>query len=90
MLAKAGVDLGALECGAHWPYHDGAAARAGRRGEQPTALHNNCSGKHSGFVVEPRLLLLVLVAAPVLAALASWLPAVYAAQQDPAVALKEE
>ena len=24
MLAKAGVDLQALECGAHWPYHDGA------------------------------------------------------------------
>jgi putative ABC transport system permease protein len=41
-------------------------------------------------LVELRLLLLVLVAAPLLAALASWLPAVYAAQQDPAVALKEE
>ena len=24
MLAKAGVDAAALECGAHWPYHDGA------------------------------------------------------------------
>ena len=22
MLAKAGVDANALECGAHWPYHD--------------------------------------------------------------------
>jgi putative ABC transport system permease protein len=39
--------------------------------------------------VEPRLLLLVLIAAPVLAVLASWLPAIYAAQQDPAVALRE-
>ena len=41
-------------------------------------------------LIEPRLLLLVLVAAPLLAALASWLPAVCAAQQDPAVVLREE
>ena len=40
--------------------------------------------------VDPQLLLLVLVAAPVLAALASWLPAMSAAQQDPAVVLREE
>jgi len=40
--------------------------------------------------IDPRLLLLVLVAAPLLAALASWLPAISAAQQDPAVALREE
>jgi putative ABC transport system permease protein len=40
--------------------------------------------------VEPRLLLLVLTASPLLAMLASWLPAISAAQQDPAVALREE
>jgi hypothetical protein len=40
--------------------------------------------------VDLRLLLLVLVAAPLLAVLASWLPALSAAQQDPAVALREE
>ncbi|MCX6925688.1 MAG: FtsX-like permease family protein, partial [Verrucomicrobia bacterium] len=40
--------------------------------------------------IDPRLLLLVLVAAPLLAALASWLPAMSAAQQDPATALREE
>ena len=50
MLAKAGVDLTALECGAHWPYQEGAARELARRGELPTALNNNCSGKHSGFV----------------------------------------
>ena len=50
MLAKAGVDEGALECGAHWPYHDGALKALARAGAQPTALHNNCSGKHAGFV----------------------------------------
>ena len=50
MLAKAGVDLTVLECGAHWPYQEGAARELARRGELPTALNNNCSGKHSGFV----------------------------------------
>lgn len=41
-------------------------------------------------LVEPRLLILVLVATPIVAAMASWLPAIYAAQQDPAVVLREE
>ncbi len=50
MLAKAGVDAQALECGAHWPYHDGAIKAMAAAGQQPTALNNNCSGKHAGFV----------------------------------------
>lgn len=50
MLAKAGVDVGALECGAHWPYHDGAIKAMAASGQAPSALHNNCSGKHAGFV----------------------------------------
>jgi L-asparaginase II len=50
MLAKAGVDASALECGAHWPYLDTAARELARRGQTPGALHNNCSGKHAGFV----------------------------------------
>lgn len=50
MLAKAGVDVSALECGTHWPYHDGAIKALAAAGEQPSALHNNCSGKHAGFV----------------------------------------
>jgi L-asparaginase II len=50
MLAKAGVDAAALECGAHWPYHDGSIKALAVAGAQPSALHNNCSGKHSGFV----------------------------------------
>ena len=36
-----------------------------------------------------QLLLTVLAAAPVLSAVASWLPALLAAQQDPAVILRE-
>ncbi len=50
MLAKAGVDVAALECGAHWPYHDGAIKALAAAGTEPSALHNNCSGKHAGFV----------------------------------------
>lgn len=50
MLAKAGVDADALECGTHWPYNDGALEALAAAGRQPSALHNNCSGKHAGFV----------------------------------------
>ena len=50
MLAKAGVDAGVLECGAHWPYHEPTSREMAARGEAPTALNNNCSGKHAGFV----------------------------------------
>jgi len=50
MLAKAGVDAGVLECGVHWPYQDTVSRAMAARGEVPTALNNNCSGKHAGFV----------------------------------------
>lgn len=50
MLAAAGLDAGTLECGAHWPSRQDAALDLARSAAVPTALHNNCSGKHSGFV----------------------------------------
>jgi L-asparaginase II len=50
MLAKAGVDAQALECGTHWPYHDDSIKALAAAGASPSALHNNCSGKHAGFV----------------------------------------
>ncbi len=50
MLAKAGVDASVLECGTHWPYHEGSARDLAAQGRTPTALNNNCSGKHAGFV----------------------------------------
>lgn len=50
MLAKAGVDQSALECGAHWPSFQDATVGLARSGQNPSALHNNCSGKHAGFV----------------------------------------
>src|ERR1700760_2217930 len=50
MLTAAGLDVGALECGAHWPMHEDSKLALAGAGEQPSALHNNCSGKHAGFV----------------------------------------
>ena len=50
MLARAGLDGGALECGAHWPIHQASSQALARSGGAPSALHNNCSGKHAGFV----------------------------------------
>jgi L-asparaginase II len=49
MLAKAGLDVSALRCGAHWPIAQPALTAQARTGE-PSALHNNCSGKHAGFL----------------------------------------
>ncbi|MBC8056733.1 MAG: asparaginase, partial [Rhizobiales bacterium] len=50
MLAKAGLDASALECGAHWPYNEHSMRALAAQGREPTALNNNCSGKHAGFV----------------------------------------
>jgi L-asparaginase II len=50
MLRKAGRDAASLECGAHWPMYDRAARALADQGREASALHNNCSGKHAGFV----------------------------------------
>ena len=50
MLVKAGRDASCLECGAHWPMGEAATRALAKTGAEPTALHNNCSGKHAGFV----------------------------------------
>jgi len=49
-LAKAGLDASVLECGTHWPYSETSKRALAAAGESPSALHNNCSGKHAGFV----------------------------------------
>jgi L-asparaginase II len=50
MLAKAGATVADLECGAHWPLDEPAARGLAARCETPSAVHNNCSGKHAGFL----------------------------------------
>ncbi len=50
ILRKIGMDPSALQCGVHWPYDEPTANALRRAGEEPTALHNNCSGKHAGIL----------------------------------------
>jgi L-asparaginase II len=50
MLAKCGCDPSMFECGAHWPADQEAGRALAAAGGAPTALHNNCSGKHAGFI----------------------------------------
>ncbi len=50
-LAELGFGEGALRCGAHEPYDHDERDRLIRAGERPCQLHNNCSGKHAGFLM---------------------------------------
>src|SRR3954463_582227 len=50
MLKSTGLDASALKCGTHWPSHSASSQALARSGGMATALHNNCSGKHSGFL----------------------------------------
>jgi len=50
MLAKAGLDADALECGTQWPQHEVAQRELAANGAPLNALRNNCSGKHAGFL----------------------------------------
>jgi L-asparaginase II len=50
MLSRAGLGEAHLECGCHWPLEQKVALALARSGGTPNQLHNNCSGKHSGFL----------------------------------------
>jgi len=50
MLMKAGLSEEALECGPQWPALMPDVAELVRADETPCPLHNNCSGKHAGFL----------------------------------------
>ncbi len=50
MLSAAGQDVASLECGCQWPMDRTAALELAKSGAEPTQLHNNCSGKHAGFI----------------------------------------
>lgn len=51
LLARSGSALTDLQCGAHPPFDSETAAELLRRGEAPTPLHHNCSGKHAGMLL---------------------------------------
>jgi L-asparaginase II len=50
ILEASGLTAESLQCGAHWPYHPGTRNALLRAGRTPTALHSNCSGKHTGML----------------------------------------
>jgi L-asparaginase II len=50
MLAAAGRSEADLECGGHPPSNSAAAEALIRAGEHWGRIHDNCSGKHSGFI----------------------------------------
>jgi L-asparaginase II len=49
-LKRIGLTVADLECGSHWPTYAPAAHALAAQGRLPTAVHNNCSGKHAGFL----------------------------------------
>ncbi len=53
-LGRLGLDESALVCGPHPPLDPQAAADLVRAGKPPTPIHNNCSGKHAGFLTVAR------------------------------------
>ena len=54
MLEKVGLDESALRCGAHVPFSVDVARELARKGQSPSALQNNCSGKHAGMLALAR------------------------------------
>jgi L-asparaginase II len=49
-LQRLGLGVDDLECGAHPPSHAPSARALYAAGREPTALYNNCSGKHTGML----------------------------------------
>ena len=53
-LERIGCVESDLACGAHPSRYEPVAEDMIRRGEKPTRIHNNCSGKHTGFLTVAR------------------------------------
>ncbi len=49
-LERMGMNADTLRCGAHLPFGEAAMQEFLRRDEIPNRVHNNCSGKHAGFL----------------------------------------
>ncbi|HET6619209.1 MAG TPA: asparaginase [Dongiaceae bacterium] len=49
-LNRVGLGIEDLECGPHYPSREKFLHAMLRTGEEPTRAHNNCSGKHAGFL----------------------------------------
>jgi L-asparaginase II len=53
-LARIGCGERDLACGPQLPRYEPASEEMLRRGDKPTRIHNNCSGKHTGFLTVAR------------------------------------
>jgi L-asparaginase II len=53
-LARIGCSVTDLACGAHPVRYEPLWETMVRAGEKPTRVHNNCSGKHTGFLTVAR------------------------------------
>jgi L-asparaginase II len=53
-LTRIGCVESDLACGAHPSRYEPVAEDMIRHGEKPTRIHNNCSGKHTGFLTVAR------------------------------------
>ncbi|MEX2529063.1 MAG: asparaginase [Gemmatimonadota bacterium] len=51
LLARGGLGEEVLACGPRAPFHGPSARRLMEKGEKPTRVHNNCSGKHAGMLL---------------------------------------
>jgi L-asparaginase II len=51
LLERAGLSEGDLGCGPHAPFDRESRLSMYRSGERPGRIHNNCSGKHAGFLL---------------------------------------
>lgn len=49
-LSRAGLSPSDLQCGPHRPLDKETAEAMAARGEEPTPIHSNCSGKHTGML----------------------------------------
>ncbi len=49
-LQKVGLGIEYLACGAHLPADEASLKALQKSGQEPTALYNNCSGKHVGML----------------------------------------
>ncbi|MEA2491380.1 MAG: hypothetical protein QOH21_3172, partial [Acidobacteriota bacterium] len=56
LLRKGELDESDLLCGAHFPYDEKTTAELRAAGEEPSPLHNNCSGKHAGMLLATQVM----------------------------------
>lgn len=49
-LGRGGLSESMLGCGPHAPFAKASRLAMLRRGDKPLKVHNNCSGKHTGFL----------------------------------------